>query len=409
MAASLFRVTRSPSPSPPAVALMPSRLRVVIVQPSLAKYRAPVYRELARRDGIDLKVWYGDEAAITNVEPQGFTAKLKPMTIRHVLGQEVRWHAAQIEAAKQADADVLLLSWGPRYLSLPVAMRAAKRRGLPTVLWGHGYSKSETPVRKWLRDRIAKNATTLLFYDQATADDAVAAGWPQNQIYFAPNAIDQFPIETAAAEWRAAPARLTSFATENGLADAEPIIFVSRLYAENRVDLLLQAIAELQQRRPRLVLIIVGDGPARDDLAQQASELGIGDRVKMLGAIFDESELAPWMLLSRLFVYPSNIGLSLLHAFGYALPVVTSSDRTVQNPEIVALNDGVNGRLVPPDNANALADTIDSLLSDEPKLAAMSAAALQTVRETYSMPAMVDGMEAAIRGAALRSRRSKLS
>lgn len=381
---------------------MPSPLRAVIVQPSLAKYRTPVYRELASRKGVDLRVWYAEEAGITNVEPDGFAAELKPMTIRRVLGQEVRWHAAQIEAAKLTDADVVMLSWGPRYLSLPVALAKAKKRGLPTVLWGHGYSKAETPTRKWLRNLLGGKADTLMFYDQATADRAIGEGWPRDRVFVAPNAIDQTPVEAAARPWRDVPERLQSFAEENGLAAAEPVIFVSRLYAENRVDLLIEALAELRDQRPKLTLVIVGDGPARDDLVQLAEARGVADRVRMLGAIFDEDQLAPWMLLSRLFVYPSNIGLSLLHAFGYGLPVVTSADLAVQNPEIIALEDGVNGRLVPPGDASALARCLDELLSDSDRRKQMSEAALHTVREQYSVASMVDGMEAAIRAAAAR-------
>ena len=45
------------------------------------------------------------------------------------------------------------------------------------------------------------------------------------------------------------------------------------------------------------------------------------DLVGDLGSIYDEIELAPWFLTADAFVYPENIGLSILHAFGYGLPV----------------------------------------------------------------------------------------
>ncbi|MEM8864294.1 MAG: glycosyltransferase family 4 protein [Planctomycetota bacterium] len=375
-------------------------LRVVIVQPSLAKYRVPVYRELAARPGIDLRVWYGDEPGIGAAEPDGFAAAEKPMTIRHVLGQEVRWHAAQLQAVGLDDADVVLLSWSSRYLSLLPALAKARRRGMPTVLWGHGYSKGETPTRRFVRDLFGKRATALLFYDRATADRAIADGWPEDRVYVAPNAIDQSPITAAIDQWRTPPDRLQAFAEEHDLKDAEPVVFLSRLLPENRADLLIEAVAKLKDKRSNLVALIVGDGPARGDLEQLAQRLGVADRVRMPGAIFDDTQLAPWMLMSRLFVYPANIGLSLLHAFGYGLPVITSQDLAAQNPEIVALVDGKNGKLVPPDDADAVAEAIDTLLSDPQRLAAMSAEAATTVRERFSLTAMVDGMQAALRAAA---------
>lgn len=372
----------------------------LVVQPSLAKYRVPVYRELAARPGVKLRVWYGDEPGISPSEPHGFDAELKPMSVRYFLGQELRWHRAQLEAIERGNADVVVLSWGSRYLSLLPALIKAQRRGVPVILWGHGYSKSETALRRFVRNQFPKRAAALLYYDRRTADQGMADGWPRQRVFVAPNAIDQTPIAAAVADWRADPARLPAFAEANGLADAEPIVFLSRLLPENRADLLIEAVAELRHKRPRLVALVIGDGPARGDLERLAEQRGVADRVRFLGAIFNDQELAPWMLSSRLFVYPANIGLSLLHAFGYGLPVVTSQDLAAQNPEIVALVEGENGALVPPGDASAVAAAVDRLLDDPERLAAMSAHAAATVRERYSLSAMVDGMQASIEYAA---------
>ena len=322
-------------------------IRVLIVQPSLAKYRAPVYRALARRPGISLRVWYGDEPGITNVTPEGFDAELKPMRVRQVLGQETRWHSAQVEAARSHDVDVLVLSWGSRYLSLLPALNAARRNRIPTVLWGHGYSKSESRLKRLVRDLFARPATCLMFYDHRTADRAIGDGWPADRVYVAPNAIDLTPVEEATAAWTADPSRLANFRAEYALDGLEPIVFVSRLLPENRVDLLVEAVARLAPRRRELVAILVGDGPERGPLEELAERRGVAGQVRFLGAIFDENQLAPWDALEQALRLPSAIGLSLLHAFGYGLPAVTSADIAAQNPEIVALEDGVNGRLVP--------------------------------------------------------------
>ena len=371
--------------------------RVTFVQPSLAKYRVPVYRELAQRPGIDFELLYGSHRGITNVEPEGFKGTYSPMRQWGPELRDILWHGAQLSAAGDPSIDVLLLSWGTRYLSLPLALRRARRTGTPVILWGHGYSKAETRLRKLLRDQVAGLATALLFYDQTTAQRAIDDGWRPEQVFAAPNAIDQTPIRTASDAWRDAPGRLDSFCREQSIEGREVMLYVSRLAPENRLDLLIEAVAKLRDQWPRLLVAIVGNGAEEQArLERLAAEQGVADHFRFLGAIYDEQQLAPWFLASRLFVYPANIGLSLLHAFGYGLPVVTSSQIEAQNPEIVALRDGQNGILYEQDNPTALADALRRLLADDTLRQQMSLAARETVEQQFNVPAMVDGMVAAI-------------
>ncbi|MEM6799154.1 MAG: glycosyltransferase family 4 protein [Planctomycetota bacterium] len=372
-------------------------LRVTFVQPALPKYRVPVFRELAGRPGIDFRLYYGKDRGITNVEPDGFRGEYRKM---HQWGpgrQDVRWQQAQLTAAGDPEVDVLCLSWGTRYLSLPLAMRRARRRGLPVILWGHGYSKAESRLKRMLRDQIGGLATALLFYDEATAQRAVDDGFRPEQVFAAPNAIDQTTIGAARDAWLADDPRLAKFREANHLGGKRLLLYISRMTPENRLDLLVEAVAKLAPNRPELLVALVGNGAAeKAKLEALAEERGVADRLRFLGAIYDEEQLAPWCLASDLFVYPANIGLSLLHAFGYGLPVITSSNLAAQNPEIVALEDGKNGLLYEADSAAALAESIDRLLADDTLRAQMGAAARQTVEQRFNVPTMVDGMVSAI-------------
>lgn len=104
-----------------------------------------------------------------------------------------------------------------------------------------------------------------------------------------------------------------------------------------------------------------------------------------------------------MFVYPVNIGLSAMHALGYGLPVVTSDNIVGHNPEIEAVEHGVNSVLYADGDVDAMADAIREVAADEAKRSAMSEAARRTVLERFNIPKMVDGMEAAIRHAADRA------
>ena len=126
------------------------------------------------------------------------------------------------------------------------------------------------------------------------------------------------------------------------------MLYVSRLDPDNRLDLAIQAVHQLQAEFPTLQFVAIGKGDAeRQRLEKLVAHLDLAHQVRFLGPIYDELELAPWFLTADLFCYPQNIGLSLLHAFGYGLPVITSDHVESQNPEIEALRHGENGMLYP--------------------------------------------------------------
>ena len=369
-------------------------LRVVIQQPSLAKYRVPVYRALAQTPGLDLKVVYGKDPGVPNVEPDGFNASFEPH--RHLgIGRRrpFVWQPAQIKYAHRDHADVLVMVWNSRWLSLAPALRKAHKNGVRTVLWGHGYSKTESPWRAGLRRRLARMADAVLFYSSTVADRYIADGFDPARIFTAPNALDQAPITAARDAWLSDPDRLADFRKQNDVPEThQPILYVSRFDPANRVDLLIQAAALLAPTHPHMCLHLVGKGqPEQARLEKIAADLGVSDRVRFLGAIYDEDQLAPWFLTAKAFCYPANIGLSIHHAMGYGLPVVTDNNADTQNPEFEALAHGVNGLVYPPGDVDALASALKSTLDDEPRRQALASQARQTTDERYNLQAMTAG------------------
>ena len=380
-------------------------MRVTIIQPSLPRYRAPVYRELASREGIELTIAYASEKHLASVEADGFTAEPVRAREMRLLGQRLVWSGASLAWADPSRTDVLVLPWHTRDLALLPAMRRARKRGLGVVLWGHGYSKREGKLRKWLRDRVTGRAHAIMFYNAGAARAFVEHNGRADDVFVALNALDQKPIRAAAEVWQRDGAKLDAFRREQGLGD-RTVLFVSRLFEENRVDMLIRAMAEIRRRVEGASLAIVGDGPDAPRLRELVERLGLEDCVKMPGAIYGEENIAPWFCAARVFCYPVNIGLSILHAFGYGLPVVTSDARAAQNPEIEALEPGVNGLTYEDGDESQLATTLADLLLDDARLGALGEGALRTVGESFSLTNMVDGMEAAIRRAHAQRRTS---
>lgn len=381
------------SPSPP--------VRATIVQPALAKYRVPVFRALAERNGVDLHVVYGSTPGLDNVNSDGFRSTPARLKILWLLGSKALLFPAQFWLASKRECDVLVLTWTPRYLLLAPSIIRAHLKGVGVVLWGHGLSKSDRPFWRRARDFLARRADCLLFYDHHTAQGYLDGGWPEDRVCVASNAIDQTEIDAARDRWLAAPGRLAEFQRSHGLEGRRVVLFVSRLLPANRVDLLLEAAARVGDHDLRVVIIGNGDSQ-RETLRARARELGVESMTIFQDGLYNEEELAPWFLSADLFCYPENIGLSILHALWYALPVVTSDRRECHNPEIAYLEHGVNGECYKHGDAGSLADTLAGLLADPQRLERLSDGARESVQGRVTVERMVDGLEEAIHRAAKR-------
>lgn len=382
-------------------------IRAVIHQPSLPKYRVPVFRELASRLGMDLTIYHGELKEVPTAKADGFRA-VPFNRLPWPLGSEaIGWQPMRLGYLTGRDADVLVFNWNIRHASLVPYLLTARRFGVPTVLWGHGFSKHERPIRRLLRWNVARLATAVLTYNHGVADTLVASGLPRERVFTALNTIDHRPILAQRERWAQKPEELEAFRVKNGLrSDAPHLLFVSRLDPNNRVDVLIDAVALLRERMPGIRATIVGGGTDGENLRAHAESRGVlGSAVHLTGPIYDEDVLSAWFLSADFFVYPSNIGLSIIHALGYGLPVLVGDRIDLHNPEIEALFPGDNGALFKHNSAEALAGTIVSLWNDQPRLARMRACAAASAREYFTLKRMVDGLDAVIRYAALRPMR----
>ncbi len=165
---------------------------------------------------------------------------------------------------------------------------------------------------------------------------------------------------------------------------------VGRLEGQKGHAYLLQALPAVLDEVPETTVLLAGDGRLRPELEKQARDLGLADRVKFLGTRRDMP------LIYRaldVFVLPSRwegLPLALLEAMAAGLPVVASAVGGVKG----VIRDGVNGRLVPPGDPQALAAAVLELARRPRLRTEMGAAARNAVKKHYSREAMLDRLAA---------------
>ena len=143
-----------------------------------------------------------------------------------------------------------------------------------------------------------------------------------------------------------------------GVGDEPMVLAVGRLHGQKDYPTLLAAMAQLQSRRPQPVLVIAGDGPEADSIAELSGALAV--RSLMLGRrgdVVDLMNAADVLALSSLW---EARALAVQEAVLAGLPIVATSVGGI--PELI----GTEALLVPPRDPNALAAALGEVL-DQPE------------------------------------------
>lgn len=164
---------------------------------------------------------------------------------------------------------------------------------------------------------------------------------------------------------------------------------VARLATQKAVHVLLDATPLLLQQFPDARVLIVGDGPLKATLEQQAQRLGISSAVTFAGY---QEDVASAYAAMDVFVLPSRdegYGIVFLEAMAMGVPVVGT--RVIGSTD--AVDDGVTGLLVPYADAPALAQTAVRILRDAELGRRLSSTAAERVRRSFSREQSVAKVE----------------
>ena len=367
--------------------------KLSIQQPSLAHYRVSLYEAL--KDYYDITIYYGVND-IVSVLPKGVSTKYSRLYSRKLFGFTFKWHNAQLLAVNKK-SDVVILSWDVQYFTLWLAIIKSKFYRKPVILWGHGFSKNEHPFKWKIRLIPTYFCKAIILYDFQTAEAYKGIKSVAHKVFVAPNSLDQIPIQRARQIWNGDSTRLVDFRQKHGIDSTFNLIYIGRIYKENKLEILLKAVRLAVKEIAKLRLIVIGDGKEYfQEVIELARSYGIQNNILWVGPLYKEEEIAPWMMSSHIFCYPSNIGLSIMHAFGYGLPVVTDNALNEHNPEIWSLEDGFNGLLYEKDSPVDLVDKVLALYKNSDEHKRLSGNAFSTVLNKYNMKNMTEGFKNAI-------------
>jgi glycosyltransferase involved in cell wall biosynthesis len=161
---------------------------------------------------------------------------------------------------------------------------------------------------------------------------------------------------------------------------ARVALTVNFLHPRKRVNLLLEAWAEVERRVDDAVLLIVGDGPERARLRAEATDLRLG-RARFCGFV-SEADLSVYYKASDLLVHVARqetFGLTVLEAASFGLPVVAVDEG---GPRYTVLQGESGLRVVA--SPHHIAEAVVEVLNDPERAMAMGARGRQLVSNRFS-------------------------
>jgi len=169
------------------------------------------------------------------------------------------------------------------------------------------------------------------------------------------------------------------------------VIFIGRLVFYKNLDTVIRAFKKVVAKIDKAKLVIVGDGPMRSRWEALVTSIGLNEHVTFAGNIPHEEKVR-LLKRSSFLVFPSVVegfGIVVLEAFACNKPALVSEVKPLT--EIV--ENGEDGYLVSPFDADAWAEKMIDLLSAPNKAAEMGVRGRKKLEQNYTIPKVVDKLE----------------
>jgi glycosyltransferase involved in cell wall biosynthesis len=360
---------------------------LAILQRVCTSYRLELFQRLAARPGLRVRLFIGSDLPGSKVRSTADFGDLDvvklPTTWLGAGRRVVPRHRGLAKALRDFDPDVILCEGESHFLALLTAARVRSgRAGRALVYWGLGGLPGQDGYRlaNLLKRPLQTLADAFVVYSSLGRDVMEQNGHLAERIVVAVNVSDTDRHRAAAdalgdtrAEARAAL----------GLPDRFTVISVGAMDANKRIDVLIDAVADLDPAR--IGVLIVGGGGLLESLQSNVSERGL-ENVLLVGAV-PPTSLARYYRAADVLALPGRGGMVISEAMAHRLPVIVyQADGT----ETDLVRDGETGVRLGSGSAEDFRHAIEGLAEDPERAAKMGEAGRRLVDEELNMGAMVD-------------------
>lgn len=264
-----------------------------------------------------------------------------------------------------------------------LAARTARKRGTQVLYTAHGFHFCKgAPLANWLlyypvERCLARLTDCLITINEEDYALAVRHRFPAERIEHVHGVgVDMLRF------YPAPPERKRELRKRMGYREDEILMFFAAEFNANKnQQMLIRALARLQETHPHVRLLLAGDGPLLTKCRQLARELQVSERVDFLGYRNDLDQLLPMCDFAVSSSHREGLPVNIMEAMASGLPIVASSNRG--HRELV--QDGVNGFLVEANQIEACAEKMSRLIQSEALRRRMGRRSLEQAAAFYSL------------------------
>ena len=311
-------------------------MKICLITNLAPHYREEIFRLIDAR--LECDFMFGDTLhnGIRTFSPVGFRNAVT--VLKNVQkGQVTLWQRGVMKALGKPYG-LYILSGDIRCFSTWVFLMLACVLRKRVWLWAHGWSGRENAMQKFLKKLFFRMPEGVLLYGDYARNLMIDNGFSADRLWVIHNSL-AYSRQVQIRKHLSMP---NIFSEKFGNTDPT-LIFIGRLTASKRLDMILDAMTLLSERQIFCNLILVGEGPESETLKRRAIVSGLGGRIWFYGACYDETINAELISNADLCVSPGNIGLTAIHVMTYGTPAITHNCFKYQGPEFEAIQPGVTG------------------------------------------------------------------
>lgn len=330
-------------------------------------YRGPLWSLILNHSDWDVHFYYGDnKIGIKTIDFESSLFASKKEKLHKVKnywkGEIIIWQKGIIKECLKSKFQYAVIVGEISRLSNWLAAVICKIRGIRVIVWAHGMYGNEKGLRLVLKKLFFNLADNILVYERRSKELLISSGINADKIHVMFNSLDYDTHKLLRHTYSGIQKKdLFPYLKDSSL----PImIFIGRLTKVKRLDMLLDALNQINIRLPKINLVIIGEGYERERL----EEIGVGGVnngwLYFTGECYDEVLIGKYLSMSDLCVSPGNVGLTAIHSLSYGTPVCTHDNMINQMPEAGAIQDGFNGFFFEEGNVTDLKNKIEGWVNN---------------------------------------------
>jgi glycosyltransferase involved in cell wall biosynthesis len=374
------------------------KYKIALIHNIVAPYRVPFFEKLSKYPKIDLFVYYCAKTQKDRLwdikEGKEYLYKILPglhLDTSKYFPIALHFNPSIIIEIIRGNYNVIIIDecTDP---TTQLAFLISKLLRKKIILWSEATEKAQRFLGKVilpLRKFIAKRVDAIVVPGTETKRLYLKLGVNEEKIFIAPNIVDNEYYINNCKKYRRQKRKIKK---KFGLENKKVILYVGQLVERKGIAYLIRAYKKLKKEEMNIGLVIVGDGPQKQELKEKSKNI---KDIYFVGWVSEEDKLK-YYSIADLFVLPTLQdvwGLVINEAMACSLPIIATN---AAGCAVDLIKSRENGFIVKEANINQLYLAMKEILSNKKLNKKMSATSLRIIKSKYSIKNMVGGFVSAI-------------